>query len=82
MPLTHALYVLLFGNISSQTTGTFLIKDMYQCEYCTTSDSSTFSPLLDAALLQYVASHCVACIVVLTAHQKLSIGVTVRLMIV
>ena len=45
-------------------------------------NSSTFSPLLYAALLQYVAIHGVAYIVVLTAHQKLSIGVTVRLMIV
>ena len=82
MPLIHASYVLLSGNISSQTTGMSLIKDTYQCEYCTTSNSSTFSPLLYAALSQYVAIHGVAYIVVLTAHQKLSIGVTVRLMIV
>jgi hypothetical protein len=56
MLFIHASYVLLLGDISSQTMGTSRIKDTYHCEYRTTSDSPTFSPLLDAAPLQYVAN--------------------------
>jgi len=56
MPHIRVSYVLLLGNISSQTLETSRIEDTYQCEYRTTSNLPTFSPPLDAAPLQYVAS--------------------------
>ena len=65
--------------------GTSLIKDTYQSEYCTSSDSSTiFTSSRRRTVAVCGKPPCVAYIVVLTltAHHQFSIAVTVRLTLV